>query len=201
MERPAIYGSRRGIGHQGDGKTIQRYRETLATCFEVSLLLRPATEKGFGVEIARQSAQIVDFGCREETPRDIGVIRLRPDLLEIDANVGGSDDGDEGKAGRVSEIEFKSAGEFGAKRRLAECVVDEVYLAGVGPEIAPQEVAQHAARDNETLPIALESKTRAALAFVKRESRIQARGCFRRNVQTGAPTVNFVARQLKRARR
>jgi hypothetical protein len=34
-------------------------------------------------------------------PRDIGVIRFRPDVFEINADVGGSGDGDEGKTGRV----------------------------------------------------------------------------------------------------
>ncbi len=51
------------MGCQGDRKTIQRYRETLATGFEVSLLLCPTTEKGFGVEMARESNQIVNFSC------------------------------------------------------------------------------------------------------------------------------------------
>ena len=46
-----------------DGKTVQRDRETLAARFEVSLLLCPTTEKGFGVEMARDGRQIVDFGC------------------------------------------------------------------------------------------------------------------------------------------
>ena len=53
----------RRIGCQGHRKAIQRYRETLATGFEVSLLLGPTTEKGFGVEMARDGSQIVDFGC------------------------------------------------------------------------------------------------------------------------------------------
>ena len=89
----------RRIGCQGHRKAIQRYRETLATGFEVSLLLGPTTEKGFGVEMARESRQIVSFSCREEMPRDIGVIRLLPDVFDIDADVGGSGDGDEGQTG------------------------------------------------------------------------------------------------------
>ena len=32
-------------------------------------------------------------------PRDIGVIRLLPDVFDIDADVGGSGDGDEGQTG------------------------------------------------------------------------------------------------------
>ncbi len=51
------------MGCQGDRKTIQRYRETLATGFKVSLLLCPTTEKGFGVEMARERNQIVNFSC------------------------------------------------------------------------------------------------------------------------------------------
>ena len=87
--------------------------------------------------MARESTQIVNFICREETPRDIGVIGLRPDVFEINADAGGSGDGDEGKTGRVREIEFESAGEFRAKVRLAECVVNKAYLARLGLEIAP----------------------------------------------------------------
>ena len=51
------------MGCQGNRKTIQRYRETLATGFKVSLLLCPTTEKAFGVEMARVSNQIVNFSC------------------------------------------------------------------------------------------------------------------------------------------
>jgi len=69
--------------------------------------------------------------------RDIDVIRLCPDVFEINADVGGSGDGDEGKTDRVREIEFESVGEFRAKVRLAECVVNKVYLARLGLEIAP----------------------------------------------------------------
>src|SRR6266478_4004258 len=190
----------RRIGCQGDRKTIQRYRETLAIGFKVSLLLCPTTEKGFGVEMARESTQIVNFSCREETPRDIGVIRLRPDVFEINADVGGSGEGDEGKTGRVREIEFEPVGEFRTKIRLAECVVNKAYLARWGLEIAPQEVTQHSVRDNETLLIALESKTRAPGTFIRRQGRIEAGRCFRRSIETGAPAMNFVRRQLKTAR-
>jgi hypothetical protein len=193
-----LYRSLRRNGCQGDRKTIQRYRETLATGLEVSLLLRPTTEKGFGVEMARESAQIIDFSCREETPRDIGVIRLRSDVFEIDADVGGRGDGDEGQTGRVREIEFESAGEFRAKVGLAEFVVNKAYLARWGVEIAPQQLTQHSARDNETLLIALESKTCTPGAFIRGQGLIEASGCFRRNVQTDAPAMNFVGRQLKR---
>src|SRR6266700_4711939 len=106
-------------------------------------------------------------------PRDIGVIRLRPDVFEINANVRGSGDGDESKTGRVREIEFEPVGEFRAKIRLAECIVNEAYLARWGLEIAHQEVTQHSARDNETLLIALESKTCAPGTFIRRQGRIE----------------------------
>src|SRR5206468_6386489 len=92
-------------------------------------------------------------------PRDIGVIRLRPDVFEINTDVGGSGDGDEGKSGRVREIEFESIAEFSAEFRLAKCFVNKAYLARWGLELAPQEVTQHSARDNETLLAALELKT------------------------------------------
>src|SRR6266581_6314911 len=133
-------------------------------------------------------------------PRDIGVIRLRPDVFEINADVGGSGDGDESKTGRVREIEFEPVGEFRAKIRLAECVVNKAYFAGLDLEIAPQEVTQHSVRDNETLLIALELKTCAPGTFVRRQGRIEAGRCFRRNIETCAPTMNFVGRQLKSAR-
>ena len=70
-------------------------------------------------------------------PRDIGVIRLCPDVFEINTDVGGSGDGDEGKTGRVRETEFESVSEFRAKVGLAERVVHEGYLASVRLEIAP----------------------------------------------------------------
>ena len=115
-------------------------------------------------------------------PRDIGVIRLLPDVFDIDADVGGSRDGNEGETGRVREIEFESVAEFRAKVRLAECVVHKAYVAGLGLEIAPYEVTEHSARDNEALLIALESKTCAAGTFIRREGRVEASGSFRRNV-------------------
>src|SRR5437867_6369019 len=99
--------------------------------------------------------------------RDIDVIRLRLDVFEINADVGGSGDGDEGKTGRVREIEFESAGEFRAEVRLAGCVVNKADLAGLGLEIAPQEVTQYSARDNETLLIALELKTSTPGTFIR----------------------------------
>src|SRR5215211_6812635 len=152
---------------QGHRKTMQRYRETLAAGFKVCLLLCPTTEKAFGEEMAGESKQIVNFSCREETPRDIGVIRLHPDVFEINADVGGGSDGDDGKIARVREIEFESAGEFRAKVGLAECVVNKADLAGLGLEIAPQEITQHSARDNEMLLIALELKTCTPGTFIR----------------------------------
>ena len=56
-------------------------------------------QDGFGIEVSRESIQIVDFRSREEMPRDVGGIRLRPDVFEIDADVGVGGDGDEGKIG------------------------------------------------------------------------------------------------------
>src|SRR2546428_12049617 len=104
--------------------------------------------------------------------RDIDVIRLCPDVFEINADVGGSGDGDEGKTGWVREIEFESVAEFRAKVRLAECVVNKAYSARLGLEIAPQEVTQHSARDNETLSIALELKTCTPGVFIRRYGRV-----------------------------
>jgi len=100
----------------------------------------------------------------------------------------------------VREIEFESVDECRAEVRLAESVVNKAYVARLGLEIAPQEVAQHSARDNETLPIALESKTCTPGTFIRRQGRKEASGYFRRHVHTGAPTVHFVGRQFKRAR-
>jgi len=62
---------------------------------------------------------------------------LRLDVFEINADVRSSGEGDEGKTGRVREIEFEPAGEFRAKIRLAECVVNKAYFAGLDLEIAP----------------------------------------------------------------
>src|SRR6266446_1152001 len=133
-------------------------------------------------------------------PRDIGVIRLRPDVFEINADVGGSGDGDEGMTGRVREIEFEPAAEFRGKIRLAECVVNKADFGRLDLEIVPQEVTQYSARDNETLLIALELKTCAPGTFVRRQCRIEAGRCFGWNTATSAPAMNFVRRQLKRAR-
>ena len=62
---------------------------------------------------------------------------MRPDVFEINADVGGGGDGDEGTTGRVREIEFEAVAEFRAKVRLAECVVNKPYLARLGLEITP----------------------------------------------------------------
>ena len=113
-------------------------------------------------------------------PSDIGVVGLDPDVFEIDADVGGSRDRDESKTGRVREIEFQPVAEFRGKVRLAESVVHKAYLAGFGLEITPEEVAQHSARDNETLPIALESKTCTSVTFIRRKRRVEPSRRFRR---------------------
>jgi hypothetical protein len=140
--------------------------EPFATGLKVSFLLCPTTEKSFGMEMARESGQIATFSSREETPRDLGAFRLRPDVFEINPDAGGIGDGDEGNTGRVREIEFESAGEFRAKIRLAECIVNKPYLVRPLLEIAPQEITQDSARDNETLLIALEMKTRTPATFI-----------------------------------
>ena len=82
----------------------------------------------------------------------------------------------------MREIERKPVAEFRANVRLAECVVDKPNPARLGPEISPQEVAKHAVRDNKTLLIALELKTCTPGTFIRREGRMEASGCFRRNV-------------------
>jgi hypothetical protein len=92
------------------------------------------------LEMARESSQIANFSSSEEMPRDLGTIRLRTDVFEINADVRGIGDGDEGNTGRVRETEFESAAEFRAKARLAECIVNKAYLAGAGLEIVPQEL-------------------------------------------------------------
>src|SRR5436190_1072837 len=88
----------RRIRCQRDRKTVQRGRQTRATGFKVGLLLRPTSEKGFGTERAGESRQIINFGCGEEMPRDVGVIGLRPEVFEINADVGVGDR-DESKTG------------------------------------------------------------------------------------------------------
>jgi hypothetical protein len=100
----------------------------------------------------------------------------------------------------VREIECEPIPEFWAESGLAECAVNKTYVAGWDLEIAAQELAQYSAPDDETLPIALESKTCTPVTFIRREGRIEASGYFRRNVQTGGPTMNFVGGQLNRAR-
>src|SRR6266536_1449545 len=75
----------------------QQHRETLATRFHVSLLLCPTTQKGLGVEVAREPVQTLNVTSRKEVPRDFTVIRSRPDVFEINADVGVSGDGDEGQ--------------------------------------------------------------------------------------------------------
>jgi hypothetical protein len=100
----------------------------------------------------------------------------------------------------MREIECEPAAEFRAEVRLAECVVDKTYSGRVGLEIAPQEVTQHTARGNETLPIAFQSKACTSIAFIRREGSVEASRRVCGNVQAGAPTVNFVGCQLKGAR-
>src|SRR5919198_5803081 len=100
----------------------------------------------------------------------------------------------------MREIEFQAAAEFGAEVRLAECVVYESYAGRLGPEVSPQEVTKRSARDNETLPIAFQSKACTSIAFIRREGSVEPSRRAWGNVQAGAPTVNFVGCQLKGAR-
>src|SRR6267154_2668475 len=161
-----------GIACQGNRETPERQRETAATGLHVSLLLRPTTEEGLGEEMVGKNTQLPDFRCREEVPRELRVIRLRPDVFEIDADVGLSGDGDEGKTGGVREVELEPAAEPGAEVRLAECLVHKAYSARFGLEIVPQEISQHTVRDDEMPTIALESETCAPVAFFNREGRV-----------------------------
>src|ERR687887_668378 len=100
----------------------------------------------------------------------------------------------------MREIEFEPSAEFRAEVGLAVRVVNKANLARFGLEIVAQQVTQNSARDNEALSIALGSKTCAPVTFVTREANGKAGTCLRRNVQTGAPTVNVVGCQLKGAR-
>src|SRR5439155_26716118 len=149
----------RRVGGQRNRETLQRYPETAATGLHVSFLLRPTTDEGLGVKMFGKSAQLVDFSCREDVPREFRVVRLRPDDFEIDADVGFSCDGDEGKTAGVREVELEPAAEPEAEVGLAECLVLIADSARFGLEIVPQELAQHTVCDDEALPIALESKT------------------------------------------
>src|SRR5437773_3420068 len=106
-----------------------------------------------------KSTQLLDFRCREEVPRELRVIRLRPDIFEIDADVGLGGDGDQGKTGGVREIELEPATELGVELRLAEAVVRVVDPVGRDLEVSPEQIAQHAVRGNEMPPIARESKS------------------------------------------
>src|SRR5439155_9102105 len=158
-------GTLRRMGCQGNREILQRDCETAATGLHVRLLLRPTTDEGLGVKVVGKSAQLVDFSCREEVPREFRVILLRPDVFDIDADVGLSGDGNEGKTGRVREVEVEPAAEPGAELGLAECLVLIADSARFGLEILPQELAQHSVRDDEVLTVALESKTRAPVPF------------------------------------
>lgn len=187
-------------GGHWHGKTIQRYRETRAAGFYVRLFLCPAAEKGVGVEMARESKQVVDLGRREETPRDVGVIRPPPDVFDINAHAGGSCNRDEGKAGGVRHIECEPVAEFRTEVGPAECVVNEAYPARLGLEIACEEVTQHPAPGNETLLIALKSKPCTPGAFIRRKRFVEASRFLCRNVHTGAPTMNLVGCESQGAR-
>ena len=97
----------------------------------------------------------------------------------------------------MREIEFEPAAEYRAEVRLAERVVRKGDFARFCLEIAPQEVPQHSARDDETLLIEFELETCTPGTFIGRERSVEASRCVCRNVQAGAPTVNFVGCQLK----
>ena len=194
-----MYRATRRAGRHRNRETIQRHCETFAKSLQVGLFLCPTTEKSFGVTIAGKSIQLIKLGWREEVSCDFGVLGLHLDAFEIYADVGVSGDRDKGKIVRVREIEFEQRAYIGAKVGLAECVVHVGDVAGLGPEIAPQEVTQYAVRDNEAPSIALISKTRAAATFLSREGRVEPSRRFRGNVQRGAPSVHFARPQLNRS--
>ena len=81
----------------------------------------------------------------------------------------------------MSEAELEPA-QFWTQVGLAERVVHEPHGAGRDSQIAPQERTQDSVRDNEAAAVALESQARAPVPFVTRERRVEAGGCFRRNV-------------------
>jgi hypothetical protein len=64
--------------------------------------------------------------------RDCRVVKPRPDVFEIDADVGLGGDGDEAKAGRVREVEPEPSAEPGAEVKLAECVTQAPGRGDVG---------------------------------------------------------------------
>jgi hypothetical protein len=84
---------RPGSGCRGVFWRIIEACETLPTGFQERLLLGPTIDKGRAVEVAREPVQILDFSRREEAPRDGGVIGLRPDAFDIDADVSGLPNG------------------------------------------------------------------------------------------------------------
>jgi len=68
---------------------------------------------------------------------DLDVIGLRPDVFEVNADIGVCGDGDEGETGRVREVESEPVAEFRAEGRLAERVVNKPDLTRSSLEIAP----------------------------------------------------------------
>ena len=161
-----VRGMIRRTGGQRHGKRIQRRREALAAAFQVRLLLRPTAEESLGAKIARERGDLVGFGRRKKAARDLVAFDFRPHVFQVDADVGVDGDGDQRELGRVREIELETVAEFGAEVGLAEGTVDEAHSVGISLEIERQELTQHSARDDETLSIALETKTRAPRALV-----------------------------------
>src|SRR5262245_56918252 len=101
----------------------------------------------------------------------------------------------------MRKVERKPAGELGTQRRLAERIVHEAYLVGAGPEIPSQDRTKHSVRDNETLPVTRESKTRAAVSFVTCERRPKGGRRLQWQVQMDAPDLHLVRGQVKQRHR
>src|SRR5436190_1020680 len=78
---------------------LRHRTESPATSLHVRFLLGPTTEKGFGVEVARHSVQVIHFHRREEELRDCAVIGVRPDVFEIHTDIGVRGERDQGKIG------------------------------------------------------------------------------------------------------
>jgi len=72
-----------------------RYRRPHSKGFHVSLLPRPTVQKGFGLERTWEPIQLVDFSRGEKASRDFEILRLRPDVFEINADAGIRGDADQ----------------------------------------------------------------------------------------------------------
>src|SRR5262245_23372723 len=124
------------MGRKRHRKTRQRHAESFTAGLHVRFLLRPAAEESLSVEVTRQVVQMLNFPRGEEATRDFGVIRLRADILDIDADVGVRCDGYQGEIRGMGEVEFEPSAESRAQRGLSVLVVRESDCRGVGPKIA-----------------------------------------------------------------